>query len=87
MAYLLFACDCHDATLGAGDVQGRFETLEAAIAAHDPAKFGAGSWANVMSLDSLSTVATWHNGAWVEGDPYAPPYRTGPVLRPSDSAG
>lgn len=69
MAYLLFAGDDYYPNGGAEDLQGRFDTLEAAIAAHDPNKHKySGGWANVLCLDSLKIVKVFNRGTWSAPD-------------------
>ena len=69
MAYLLFAGNDYYPKGGVEDLQGQFETLEAAIAGHDQNKFEYdGGWANVLCLDSLKLVKRFNCGKWFEPD-------------------
>jgi hypothetical protein len=69
MAYLLFAGDDYYPSGGAEDLQGRFETVDAAIAGHDPTKYKyEGGWANVLCLDSLKMVKVFNRGTWSDPD-------------------
>ena len=55
MAYLLFAGDHYYPEGGAYDLQGKFDTIEAAIAGHVPKTFEYnGGWANVLCLGNGS---------------------------------
>lgn len=65
MAYLLFAGNDYYPEGGALDLQGRFDSIEAAIASHDPNKFGYdGGWANILCLDTLKIVKMFSRGDW-----------------------
>jgi hypothetical protein len=67
MAYLLFAGDDYYPCGGAEDLQGRFDTLEAAVAAHDPTKYGySGGWASVLCLESLKVAKFFNRGVWTD---------------------
>lgn len=69
MAYLLFAGNDYYPDGGAEDLQGRYETLEQAIASHEPNKYQYdGGWANVLCLDSLKVVKRFFRGKWYEPD-------------------
>lgn len=72
MAYLLFAGDDYYPCGGAEDLEGRFGTLEAAVAGHEPTKYQpGGGWANVLCLGSLKIVKYFSRGTWYEPDAYA----------------
>lgn len=65
MAYLLFCGDDYYPCGGAYDLAGRFDSVDMAVAAHEPSKFGInGGWANVLCLDSLKVVKRFHRGVW-----------------------
>lgn len=65
MSYLLFAGDDHDPIGGADDLQGKFDTAQAAIAAHDPNKYKYdGGWANILCVDTLEIVMEFYHGKW-----------------------
>ena len=69
MAYLLFAGDHYYPEGGAYDLQGKFDTIEEALAAHNPAAFDYdGGWANLLCLDTLKVVKEFHCGTWREHD-------------------
>ena len=73
MAFLLFAGDDYYPKGGAEDLQGRFYTLQEAIAAHDTGKYEyEGGWANVLSLESMQVAKRYSRGTWFEPneDPY-----------------
>lgn len=65
MAYLLFAGNDYYHSGGAEDLIGKFDTVEAAIAAHNPNddeyKSGLGQ---VLCLDSLKVVKRFYLGNW-----------------------
>ena len=65
MNFLLFAGDDYYPNGGAYDCLGAFETVDAAIAAHDPNRFRyKGGWANVLDLQSLKVVRDFSRGVW-----------------------
>jgi len=52
---------------GARDLQGRFETLDEAVASVEcqyPALPGTKAWANILRLADLKIVKSFFNGAW-----------------------
>ena len=65
MAYLLFSGN-DDYPKGVADyLQGKFDTIEAAVAAHDLTAFEYdGDWANVLCLDTLKVVKEFYAGTW-----------------------
>ena len=65
--YLLFAGDDYYPQGGALDLVGAFDSMEAAIAAHDPAKFSYdGGWANILCLDEMRILHFFDRGIWSE---------------------
>jgi hypothetical protein len=69
MEYLLFAGNDYYPSGGAEDLKGRFDTLDQAIAGHDPNEFEyAGGWANVLCMDSLKLVKRFSRGKWYDPD-------------------
>ena len=67
MRYLLFAGDDYYPRGGANDLKGCFDTLAAAIEAHDPNEFECdGGWANVLCLEPLKQVKRFYNGKWLD---------------------
>ena len=69
MAYLLFAGDHYYPEGGAEDLQGKFDTIEEALAAHNPAAFEYdGGCANLLCIDTLEMVKLFNQGVW--RDPY-----------------
>lgn len=64
MAYLLFAGDDYYPEGGANDLIGRFDSVEEAVAAHDPKEYEDG-WANILCLESLEIVKRyWRRHGW-----------------------
>lgn len=63
MSYLLFAGNDYYPYGGADDLQGKFDTVDEAIAAHDPNKYDE-PWAHVFCLESLSIVKEFHDEEW-----------------------
>lgn len=66
MAYLLFSGEFYYPQGGAEDLRGKFDTVEAAVAAYDPSKHYEGGWANVLCLTSLKIVRSANAGEWQE---------------------
>ena len=67
MAYLLFAGNDYYPKGGANDLKGSFDTLDSAIAKHNPAEFRYdGGWANVLCTDSLKLVKKFSRGRWYD---------------------
>ena len=65
MSVLLFAGDDYYPLGGARDLQGKYETAEEAIKAHDPTEFTyEGGWSNILDLESLQTVGVFDRGQW-----------------------
>lgn len=63
--YLLFAGNKYYPYGGANDLEGRFDTLDEAIAAHTTKQFTYScGWANVLCLDSLKIVKKFRRGTW-----------------------
>ena len=67
MAYLLFAGNDYYPEGGAEDLQGKFDTIDAALAAHALSDFvDYRAFANVLCLDTLKVVKNFHCGTWRE---------------------
>lgn len=64
MGYLLFAGVEYYPEGGAEDLQGHFDTIDAAIAGYDSKNF---EWANILCLDSLKIVCHFYDGEWIQG--------------------
>lgn len=64
MAYLLFS-GYRRQEGGAEDLQGRFESIEVAMAEHDLGK-NDNEWANILCMDSLKIVKKCLYGEWYE---------------------
>lgn len=63
--FLLFAGDDYYPEGGANDFKGAFESLDAAIEAHNPNEHKYdGGWANIFDLNTLKIVKTFNRGAW-----------------------
>ncbi|MBY0438776.1 MAG: hypothetical protein K2W80_11330 [Burkholderiales bacterium] len=71
MSYLLFAGEDYYPEGGAWDLQGRFDTIDAAIAGHDARFDYNGGWANVLCLNSLKIVKVFgpDGEAWRDPEP------------------
>lgn len=63
MSYLLFSGHDYYPYGGAQDLQGRFDSVDEAIAAYNP---DMGEWAHVLCLDTLKTVRDLNYGEWVQ---------------------
>lgn len=65
MTAVLFAGDKYDPTGGAGDMVGRYDSVEAAVAAladHPPSQFESGwgcAWAHILDVGPAAIVARW----------------------------
>ena len=69
MSYLLFSGNDYYPVGGADDLKGRYDTIEEAMAAHDPQRFKYNrAWAHIMSLDTLQLVKYYSRGSWFEYD-------------------
>ena len=65
VAFLLFSGEDYYPNGGAEDFLGKYDSIDAAIDAHDPAcyKFNGG-WAHVFNLDTLKIVKCFRRGTW-----------------------
>ena len=69
MAYLLVDGDDYYPSGWAEDLVGKFDTVDAAIAAHKPSRYIENmSWANVLCLDTLTIVKYFYRGEWTNPD-------------------
>lgn len=67
MKYLLFAGDDYYPDGGARDLIGAYDSIEAAVDAHDPKKFKYhGGWANILCVDALVIVGCFNRGTWTD---------------------
>lgn len=65
--FLLFAGNDYYPRGGAYDLQGRYETLEAAMQGHDPDKYEyGGGWANILWLGDMTIMKCFESSKWIE---------------------
>lgn len=69
MAYLLFAGNDYYPRGGALDLKGKFNSIDDAIAEHDPNEFEYdGGWANILCLHDFKIVKLFERGLWSDPD-------------------
>jgi len=69
--YLLFAGDTYYPSGGAYDFVSSHDTIEEAMAVHDPSKYTySGGWANIFDTHIESIVMNYSYGSWSKTDKY-----------------